>query len=131
VNPLFTVERIIGEPLRIAAWRDAGARIGEVMEWLELPAAYLRRLPHELSGGELQRVALARALALEPEFLILDEPFSALDEPSAAKIMTLLKGIFRRRRLGSLFISHQPHHVAALADCVAVLEKGRLLASPH
>lgn len=127
VNPLFTVERVIGEPLRIARARNAAARIREVMEWLELPRACAGRLPHELSGGELQRVALARALILEPEFLVLDEPFSALDDLTAMKILLLLKGIFRRLRLGALFVSHHPRHVRALADRVAVLEKGRLL----
>ena len=127
VNPLFTVERVIGEPLRIAGARNAAARIQEVMEWLKLPRAYAGRLPHELSGGELQRVALARALILEPEFLVLDEPFSALDDLTAMKILLLLKGLFRRLRLGALFVSHHPRHVRALADRVAILEKGRLL----
>jgi peptide/nickel transport system ATP-binding protein len=98
-----------------------------VLEQLELPRGCLQRRPCELSGGELQRVALARALVLKPEFLVLDEPFSALDDLTAMKIVRLLKGVFRRLGLGILFIGHHPRHVGELADRVAVLEKGRLI----
>ncbi len=148
VNPLFTVSQIIGEPLRILktapprpdegtlsvpAEGNAGAsgaaeKIGAVLERLELPGACLRRLPHELSGGELQRVALARALVLEPEFLVLDEPFSALDDLGAMRILRQFKAIFQNLRLGVLFISHHPRHVRALADRVSVLKEGRIVA---
>ena len=81
-----------------------------------------------MSGGELQRVVLARALVLEPEFLVLDEPFSALDDLGAMRILRQFKAMFRRLRLGVLFISHHPRHVRALADRVAVLEEGRIVA---
>jgi peptide/nickel transport system ATP-binding protein len=129
VNPLFTVRQIIAEPLRIAgAGADsANEKIKEALELLELPVEFSPRLPHELSGGELQRVALARALVLEPEFLVLDEPFSALDDLTAMRILLQFKRIFLRLRLGVLFVSHHPRHVRALADRVAVLEKGRIL----
>ena len=128
VNPLFTVERIIGEPLFIAGSSHPGARIREAMDWMELPGDCLHRLPHELSGGELQRVALARALVLKPQFLALDEPFSSLDDLTAMRILLLLKGVFRRLGLGVLFVSHHPRHVRALADSVMVLEKGKVVA---
>lgn len=143
VHPLFCVARIIGEPLRAlqprgwgflrpasqrsAARRDLDPRVAAAMDLLELPPALAARLPHELSGGELQRVALARALVLEPGFLVLDEPFSALDDLTAARIVRLLKGILRRRRLGALLIGHHPRHLRELADSVARLEAGRLL----
>lgn len=131
VNPLFTVARIIGEPLRTlkpCGEAAAGERIAAAMDLLELPAALAPRLPWELSGGELQRVALARALVLEPAFLVLDEPFSALDDLTAARIVRLLKGILRGRRLGALFVSHHPGHIRELADSQSVMEKGGLVA---
>ena len=129
VNPLFTVRQIIAEPLRVNGLDRSACseKVSAAMELLELPAAYRGRLPHELSGGELQRVSLARALALEPEFLVLDEPFSALDDLTAMRVLLQFKKIFLRRRLGILFITHHPRHVQALADRVVVLEQGKII----
>jgi ABC-type glutathione transport system ATPase component len=129
VNPCFTVREIVSEPLRIAAAKRAqiAEKLREVLDLLELPELYLTRRPHELSGGELQRVVLARALVLEPEFLVLDEPFSSLDDLTAWRILLQFKKIFQRLRLGILFIDHHPRHVRLLADRVAVLDQGKLL----
>ena len=129
-DPLFTVARIIAEPLRVQGLPPDGGETFVVMEEMELPSALLPRRPDELSGGELQRVALARALVLRPGFLVLDEPFSALDDLTALRILRLLKAACRRRSLGALFISHHRRHVHELADGEAVLEGGRLLAAP-
>ena len=131
VNPCFSVNEIVSEPLRVAAAKPAkiAEKLREVLDLLELPAKYLDRLPQELSGGELQRVVLARALVLEPEFLVLDEPFSSLDDLTAWRILLQFKKIFLRLRLGILFIGHHPRHVRLLADRVAVLEQGRLVES--
>ena len=130
VNPCFTVWEIIGEPLRIAAAAPAQVREKSraALAWLELPEIFLERRPHELSGGELQRVVLARALVLEPEFLVLDEPFSSLDDLTAWRILLQFKKLFLRLCLGVLFISHHPRHMRLLADRVVTLEQGRLLA---
>jgi len=129
VNPFFTIAETVSEPLRIAAARPEriAEKLRDVFALLELPERYLGRRPHELSGGELQRVVLARALVLEPEFLVLDEPFSSLDDLTAWRILLQFKKIFIRLRLGILFISHHPRHVRLLADRVTVLEQGKLL----
>jgi len=129
VNPLFTVRQIIAEPLRLAGMPAfaCAEKTSELLELVELPETYQDRLPHELSGGELQRVALARALAVEPEFLVLDEPFSALDDLTAWRLLLQFRKIFRRLGLGILLVSHNPKHVGALADRVLVLERGRFV----
>jgi len=82
------------------------------------------RYPSELSGGQLQRVVLGRALVLEPEFLILDEPFSSLDEIMAARLMRSFKTVFRRLGIGVLYISHHKQRVRFLADRVSLLTAG-------
>lgn len=129
-DPLFSVAQVIAEPLHAQRLAHDGGETLAVMEEMELPPALLGRRPAELSGGELQRVALARALVLRPGFLVLDEPFSALDDLTALRLVRLLKASCRRRRLGALFISHHRRHIRELADGEAVLENGRLVASP-
>jgi ABC-type glutathione transport system ATPase component len=130
VNPTFCVRRIVSEPLRIAAIAPAAIteKVRSVLELLEVSERLLERRPWQLSGGELQRVALARALILEPGFLVLDEPFSSLDDLTAWRLLRRLKEIVGRLGLGVLFIGHHPRHVRFLAERVLVMENGRLLA---
>lgn len=131
VNPYFKVKKILEEPLTIRAngdkrlnRKEIEEKTGPLLELLEIPDALLNRYPRELSGGQLQRVVLGRALVPEPEFLILDEPFSSLDEIMAARLMHGFKKIFRRLGIGVLYISHHKKRVHFLADRVSRLTAG-------
>lgn len=128
VNPCFRVYKILSEPLIIykKKKKEIREKIAYLMEILELPLSYLEKYPSELSGGELQRIVLARTLVLEPEFIILDEPFSALDEIMAARLMRYFKKIFKQLDIGVLYISHHLERVKFLADYVDIMEKGRV-----
>jgi peptide/nickel transport system ATP-binding protein len=129
VNPYFKVYKILAEPLIInkTGKKEIEEKIGHLLEIFTLPFSYLKKYPSELSGGELQRIVLARALVLEPEFLILDEPFSALDEIMAARLVRCFKKIFTRLNIGVLYISHHPGHVKFLADYINTMEKGKII----
>ncbi|WP_432994382.1 dipeptide ABC transporter ATP-binding protein [Dactylosporangium sp. CA-233914] len=128
-NPLLTIGASIAEPLRVHR-RDLDrtavrARVGELLELVELPAGHAGRYPHELSGGQRQRAGLARALALEPRLLIADEPTSALDVSVQARILELLMRLHRELGFAALFISHDLAVVETVADRVMVLHHGR------
>jgi len=130
LNPRMTVEQILSEPFiihRLAGGEARRARLEALLEAVQLPAAYLRRLPRELSGGERQRVGIARALALEPEALICDEPIASLDVSVGAQVLELLRALCRRQHTALLFISHDLRAVASLCERVAVMKDGRLM----
>ena len=130
-NPLLTIAECVAEPLviheRAVDARDARPRVNELLEAVQLPAAYGDRYPHELSGGQRQRASLARAIALEPELLIADEPTSALDVSVQARVLELFAELQREFGFASLFISHDLAVVDLLADRIAVLYHGRLV----
>lgn len=134
VNSSFTIRKILWEPLIINKLptqkeykNEFNDKINYLLELVEIPSSFLNRYPSELSGGQLQRIVLARALTLEPEFIILDEPFSSLDEIMAARLIRSFKNIFAKLGIGVLYISHHLHHVKFLADYVAIMEKGRII----
>ena len=130
LNPRLTVEETLEEPLLIHRMGDRTTRRHRVLELLDavqLPAAYFRRLPRQLSGGERQRVGIARALAVQPEALICDEPIASLDVSVGAQILELLRTLSQRHRTALLFISHDLRAVASLCQRIAVMRQGRLL----
>lgn len=132
LNPRMRVRDILGEPfaihreepLRGDALRQ---RLTALLDEVGLPASALDRYPHEFSGGQRQRINIARALALRPEFLVLDEPVSALDVSVGAQVVNLLRELQRRYGLTCLFISHSMPLVRYLCDRVAVMQQGRLV----
>ena len=127
LNPRHTVEQIVGEGVPELQGRDRRARVGELLDTVGLSRRLAERYPHEFSGGQRQRIGIARALAVEPEFIILDEPVSALDVSVQSKILNLLRHLKESLNLTYLFISHDLSVVRHIADRVAVLYLGHLM----
>jgi putative spermidine/putrescine transport system ATP-binding protein len=111
--------RRIGEDVR-------RKKIGELLRAVELPDAYASKRPDEISGGEKQRVALARALAIEPRCFLLDEPLSAIDAETKAKVAAQLRSIIKKTGIPAIIITHDADEAALLGDSTFLLESGRL-----
>ena len=127
LNPRHSVGRIVGEPLRshgLASRREAGGRVRELLRTVGLPEDAAGRYPHEFSGGQRQRIGLARALALNPDFIVADEPESALDVSIQAQIINLLEQLQEEFDLTYLFIAHDLAVVRHISDRIAVMYLG-------
>ncbi|MEI8032052.1 MAG: oligopeptide/dipeptide ABC transporter ATP-binding protein [Chlorobiaceae bacterium] len=130
LNPRLTVGQMLGEVLsvhRIARGEAARQRVGELLDVVGLNREYSNRYPHEFSGGQRQRLGIARALALNPKFIICDEPVSALDVSIQSQIINLLKDLQRELGLTYLFIAHDLSVVEYISDRVAVMYLGKIV----
>jgi oligopeptide transport system ATP-binding protein len=130
LNPRMTVAQIIGEPLDtfgLARGGERNARVRELMQTVGLSPRFLKRYPHEFSGGQRQRIGIARALAADPDFIVADEPISALDVSIQAQIMNLMERLQRERNLTYLFISHDLRAIRHVSDRVAVMYLGKFV----
>jgi len=127
LNPRHSVGRIVGEPLRthgLATRREAAGRVRDLLQTVGLPTDAAGRYPHEFSGGQRQRIGLARALALNPDFIVADEPVSALDVSIQAQIINLLEQLQEEFSLTYLFIAHDLAVVRHISDRIAVMYLG-------
>ncbi|MFB9950575.1 ABC transporter ATP-binding protein [Rhizobium puerariae] len=130
LDPRRSIGAQIADGMQIHGLVDASEtkwRVGQFLEEVGLPAEAARRHPHEFSGGQRQRISIARALSTEPEFIVADEPVSALDVSIQAQIVRLLHDLGRKRSLSILFISHDLAVVRSLCDRVVVLYLGRIM----
>ena len=130
LNPRMTLGEIIGEPLRehrAGSRSDRRDRVHALMDQVGLARTFSNRYPHEFSGGQRQRIGIARALALEPRFIVCDEPIAALDVSIQAQVVNLLEELQARLGLTYLFISHDLSMVRHIADRVAVMYLGRIV----
>ncbi len=130
LNPRYTVGEIIGEPMKITHMGDKDERENRVQKLLQqvgLKPDHISRYPHEFSGGQRQRIGIARTLALNPDFIICDEPISALDVSIQAQIINLLEKIQDENGLSYLFIAHDLTMVRHISHKIGVMYLGRLL----
>ncbi|MET4591614.1 ATP-binding cassette domain-containing protein [Arthrobacter sp. 754] len=129
LNPSMTIEQILTEPLTVrkVERQAANKRVADLLDQVRLPQGAAHRLPREFSGGQRQRVAIARALALDPKLIVCDEPVSALDLSTQARVMELFVEIQERTGVAYLFVSHDLAVVRHLSHRVAVMYHGEIV----
>jgi oligopeptide transport system ATP-binding protein len=130
LNPRMTVGSIIGEPLtehNRAKGNERQKRIAELLDLVGLEPKHANRYPHEFSGGQRQRIGIARAIALNPDFIVCDEPIAALDVSIQAQVVNLLEDLQDQMNLTYLFISHDLSMIRHIADRVAVMYLGKIM----
>ena len=129
-NPLMTIAENVAEPLivhkKYSSVSEASDYVGDLLEMVQLPRAYMNRFPHELSGGQRQRASLARALALKPSLLIADEPTSALDVTTQAQIVRQMMELRDEYGTGIIVVTHNLGVAAYMSDYVVVMKDGHI-----
>jgi peptide/nickel transport system ATP-binding protein/oligopeptide transport system ATP-binding protein len=133
LNPRFTIGEIVGEALEIhfpeMSRTDRSDRVAELLTLVGLKSDMMRRYPHEFSGGQRQRIGIARALAVKPDFIVCDEPVSALDVSVQAQIVNLLQDLQEQFGIAYLFIAHDLAVVEHISDHVLVMHHGKIVES--
>ncbi len=130
LNPRMTIEEVISEPLTIhgiSKGAEKRKRVEELLELVGLSTDHINRFPHEFSGGQRQRVGIARALALNPKFIVCDEPISALDVSIQAQVVNLLKELQQEMGLTYLFVAHDLSMVKYISDRILVMYLGKMM----
>jgi oligopeptide transport system ATP-binding protein len=130
LNPRYTIGSLIAEPMhifKVASRAEIRERTAELLRVVGLRPEYIDRYPHEFSGGQRQRIAVARALSINPEFVIADEPVSALDVSIRAQVLNLLQRLQQQFNLTYLFVSHDLSVVRHVADRIAVMYLGKIV----
>jgi len=132
LNPRHSVRKIIGEPLIIHGMMRKGSvelkdRVAELLELVGMDPAYMRRFPHEFSGGQRQRIGIARALSLNPDFIVCDEPISALDVSIQAQVVNLMQDLQEQLGIAYLFIAHDLSMVKHISHRIAVMYLGKVM----
>lgn len=130
LDPRFTVQKIIREPLSISKKYTKGEiedKVDELMELVGIDPRFANAYPHELDGGRRQRIGIARALALDPKFIVCDEPVSALDVSIQAQVLNLLQDLQEKRNLTYMFVTHNMSVVRHISDNISVMYLGQLV----